>query len=148
MARPNSDAWDEYAREQRAVRRRELHEQSDVSGREALDFMLNAIAAGKAFTPDEARRSRLSSARRERAQEALRTQYAPSIDAELLYRRGPDPEVTALLATTILRLPEKSAQVLVLQAQGYRDHEVAIRVSISAAAVRKRLSRIGRDLAA
>ena len=91
------------AREQQAVRRRELHEQTDVSGRQALDFILDAIAAGTAFTSDEARRSRLSSARRERAQASLRTRYAPSVEADLLYRRGPDAEVTTLLSMTNLQ---------------------------------------------
>lgn len=114
MVRQDHDAWDKYAREQKAVRRRELHEQTDVSGRETLDFILGAIAAGTPFTPDEARRSRLSSARRERAQASLRTRHAPSIETDLLYQRGPDAEVTTLLFLTLLRLPEKTAQALAL----------------------------------
>lgn len=148
MTRQDYGAWDEYAREQRAIRRRELHEQTDVSGREALDFMLDAIAVGTAFTRDEALRSRLTSARRERAHASLRTRYAPGIEADLLYRRGPDAEVTTLLAAAVLKLPDETTGAFALQAQGYADHEIGVRVGLSAAAVRQRLSRFGRKLAA
>jgi predicted transcriptional regulator len=46
----------------------------------------------------------------------------------------------------MLSFPDKTADALVLQAQGYRDHEVGKRVGLSAAAVRQRLSRVGRGL--
>jgi len=106
---------------------------------------LDAITAGNAFTQDEARRSRLTSARRERAQASLRTHYAPSVEADLLYRRGPDAECTALVALAVLRLPNETGRAFALQAQGYADHEIGIRVGLSAAAVRQRLSRFQRD---
>lgn len=147
MIRQNHNAWDEYACEQSAVRRRELYEQADVSGREALDFILDAITAGTAFTKDEARRSRLTSARRERAQASLRTHYAPSVEANLLYRRGPDAECTALVAVAVLKLSSKTGRAFALQAQGYADHEIGTRVGLSAAAVRQRLSRFQRQAA-
>jgi len=148
MLRQEHNAWDDYAREQSAIRRRELYEQTDVSGREALDFMLDAIATGTAFTRNEVRRSRLTSARRERAQASLRTRYAPSIEADLLYRRGPDAEFTALVAVAVLRLPDETGRAFALQAQGYADREIGIRVGLSATTVRQRLSRLRRRLAA
>ena len=148
MTRQSHSAWDEYAREQKALRRRELHEQTDVSGRETLDFILDAIAAGTTFTRDEARCRRLTAARRERAQASLRTRYAPSVESDLLYRCGPDAETAALLATAMLRFPNDAARAFALQLQGYVDHEIGAHIGLSAAAVRQRLSRLARRLAA
>jgi DNA-binding NarL/FixJ family response regulator len=147
MMEQDSCAWDDYAREQRAIRRRELREQTDVSGREAIDLILDAIAMGDTCSWDDARRSRLTAARHERAQVSLRKQYAPGIEADLLYRRGPDAEISALLSMVMTVLPDEASRVLTLQSQGYADHEIGVRVGISAAAVRQRLSRLGRKLA-
>ena len=148
MTEQDHCAWDDYAREQGAIRRRELHEQTDVSGREAIDLMLDAIAGGNTCSRGDARRSRLTAARRERAQASLRRRYAPSMEADLIYRRGPDAEVTALLTMVAMRLPAEVARILALQAQGYADYEIGVRVGLSATAVRQRLSRLGRSLAA
>jgi hypothetical protein len=148
MTEQDHCAWDDYAREQGAIRRRELHEQTDVSGREAIDLMLDAIVRGNTCGRDDARRGRLTAERRERAHASLRRRYAPCIEADLLYRQGPDAEVAALLAMVVVKLPDEAARLLALQAQGYADHEVGFCMGLSAAAVRQRLSRLGRRLAA
>lgn len=139
--------WAEYECEQAKVRRRELHELSDVSGADALDLIVQAIAAGKAVTRDDIRRRRLSSARRERAQCALRSLHAAAHECDLLYRSGPSAEAAALLSHDVILLPEPLAKVIALDAEGRSDREIARALGITATAARKRLSRAARRLA-
>jgi len=148
MSGQNHGAWAEYAREQRTLRRRETQTRVDVTGAEALDHILLAIAEGRSLLPGEARRASASSERRERAQESLRTRHAPSHEDDLRYRDGAGPERRALLHAALARLPDRTVRILALDAQGFAGREVGRRSGLGEAAVRQSLSRAVRRLSA
>ena len=139
--------WADYAREQKAVRKRELHELTDVSGDEALDFIIDAIANGNSFNVADARRSRFTASRRERSQQSIRVRDAAAYESDLVYRSGKSPETGALLSLFFDRLPGGVTTIMLLDAQGYTDQEAGSRVGVSAATVRQRISRATRRLA-
>lgn len=140
--------WAEYAREQKAARKRELYELCDASGDEALDFIIDAISAKRSFTNEDVRRRRLSSARRERSQGALRERHAAACESDLQYRQRPNAELVALLASEVAFLSSYMASVVILNAQGHSDREIGAVLSISSDTIRQALSRARRRLAA
>jgi hypothetical protein len=140
-------AWDEYAHEQREARARELHNPGDLSGEAALDFIVNAIEAGQAFTREDVVRSRQTAARRERARLALIGRFGPSIESELRFCVAHDPETASIIAEMVTLQAPTLSKIILLDAQGFTSPEISVRVCMSPEAVRKRMSRFEKALA-